>query len=313
MKQQLTLLHPERRPAGRIRAAIFDFDGTFSTLRCGWEKVMRALMLEMISGGPAEAAPAALQKEVDAYIDESTGIQTIYQMQWLRDRVAAAGLAEETRDEWWYKSEYNRRLMEQVNVRLERLEQGLDDPQQYLIRGTAEFVQALTARGVKVYLASGTDHEDVVREAAALGVSQYFTEIKGAPMHEAACSKEAVIRMILEEKGLAGEELLVVGDGKVEIALGAQAGAFTLGAATDEKALAGISPVKRARLVKAGADALTGDFTDGRRSPRISQSDLRDMRASSFHRDHTRRKDRVSYLQNRGPGECSSEHLRGSG
>ena len=27
---------------------LFDFDGTISTLRCGWEKVMKPLMLEMI-------------------------------------------------------------------------------------------------------------------------------------------------------------------------------------------------------------------------------------------------------------------------
>ena len=34
-----------------VRAVLFDFDGTISTLRCGWEAVMKPLMLEMISGG----------------------------------------------------------------------------------------------------------------------------------------------------------------------------------------------------------------------------------------------------------------------
>ena len=33
-----------------IKAAVFDFDGTISTLRCGWEEVMEPLMLECISG-----------------------------------------------------------------------------------------------------------------------------------------------------------------------------------------------------------------------------------------------------------------------
>ena len=37
----LEILHPDRLPGGRVQAAIFDFDGTFSTLRCGWEEVMR--------------------------------------------------------------------------------------------------------------------------------------------------------------------------------------------------------------------------------------------------------------------------------
>ena len=29
------------RPAGSVRAVLFDFDGTISTLRCGWEEVMQ--------------------------------------------------------------------------------------------------------------------------------------------------------------------------------------------------------------------------------------------------------------------------------
>ena len=51
MKAPLEMLHPDHLPKGKVKAAIFDFDGTFSTLRCGWEKVMRKLMLELISGG----------------------------------------------------------------------------------------------------------------------------------------------------------------------------------------------------------------------------------------------------------------------
>ena len=36
----LEIIKSDHRPQGTIRAAVFDFDGTFSTLRCGWEKVM---------------------------------------------------------------------------------------------------------------------------------------------------------------------------------------------------------------------------------------------------------------------------------
>ena len=63
---------------GPVRAVLFDFDGTISTLRSGWELVMKPLMLEMIAGGMDW--DDALEREVDAYIDESTGIQTILQM-----------------------------------------------------------------------------------------------------------------------------------------------------------------------------------------------------------------------------------------
>lgn len=256
----LEILRPDHCPQGTIRVAVFDFDGTFSTLRCGWEKVMRPLMLEHISGGQGYGPD--LEAKVDAYIDASTGIQTVYQMQWLAEQVEAAGFGKPERDAWWYKDEYNRRLMEQVSTRIARLESGLDKPEQYLVAGAVEFLQALKQAGVEVYLASGTDHKDVVHEATVLGVADYFTQIKGAPERKAACSKEAVLKMILEEKNLPGECLLLVGDGKVEIALGAECGAYTLGAATNEEELHGLNPVKRERLRKAGADVIIGDFTD---------------------------------------------------
>ena len=260
--KELELIHPDHLPQGRVRAAIFDFDGTFSTLRCGWEQVMAPMMLEMISGGKAEDASDELRQEVNTYIDTSTGIQTVYQMRWLQERVEAEGRAVAGRDQWWYKDEYNRRLMEQVQVRMDRLNQGLDQPGQYLIAGAVEFLHKLRDLGIDVYLASGTDHSDVLREAAALGVADCFTAIKGAPERQVACSKEAVLRMILEEKKLPGEALLLVGDGKVEIALGAKCGAYCLGAATDETARHGVNPVKRDRLIRAGADAIVGDFSD---------------------------------------------------
>ena len=258
MSTPLEILHPNHLPEGRIRAAIFDFDGTFSTLRCGWEKVMRKLMLEMISGG--REYDKSLEDKVDAYIDMSTGIQTVYQMQWLMEEVEKAGFGTPDRDVWWYKDEYNRRLMEEVSGRIHRLETGEDKPEQYLVAGAVDFLQTLRSAGIAVYLASGTDHTDVVHEATVLGVAELFSVIKGAPERQMACSKEAVLKMLLEESGLPGECLLLVGDGKVEIALGAQNGAYTLGAATDEANLRGVNPVKRERLIRAGADALVGDF-----------------------------------------------------
>lgn len=242
---------------GPVRAAVFDFDGTVSTLRCGWEQVMRPLMLEYIAG---DDPPPALAAEVDRYIDESTGIQTVYQMQWLSERVAAAGGP--LRDPWWYKAEYNRRLMERIQHKLSAVKNGDEPAANYLVAGALPFLRALRERGVRLYLASGTDDADVKNEAALLGAAPFFDEIHGAPAGVAACSKEAVLRMLFTEKGFRGPELLVVGDGKIEIALGRACGALALGAATNEKERRGVDPVKRARLIKAGAHAVVGDFAD---------------------------------------------------
>ena len=246
-------------PGAPIRAALFDFDGTISTLRYGWEAVMREMMLELLSRG---APDAALEREVDAYIEESTGIQTIHQMKWLAARARSLGRNDLPDDPWWYKDEYNRRLMRTVSARVEALSSGAQPPEQYLIAGAAEFLNALRARGVGLYVASGTDDADVRAEARALGVEKYFARIAGAPNRAEGCAKEAALRMLVDEIGLSGERIAVIGDGKVEIGLARDIGARALGLATDEAALRGVNPAKRARLIRAGADAIAGDFED---------------------------------------------------
>lgn len=66
----------------------------------------------------------------------------------------------------------------------------------------------------------------------------------------------------MEQESLHGSDFAVIGDGKVEIRLGHEAGARTLGLASNEETLCGINPIKRERLTRAGADAICGDFTD---------------------------------------------------
>lgn len=245
----------DRRPQpGQIKAVLFDFDGTLSTLRCGWEKVMEPMMVEFLGEGSE-------QKAAD-YIDESTGIQTVYQMRWLVQQLELRGKGHPDRDEWWYKDEYNRRLMETVDKRKQDLNTGALQPEAYLIRGSQAFLNRLKNAGLALYVASGTDHQDVVRENKLLKVFDYFTLVQGAPERRADCSKEAVMRMLLAEKGLKGSELVVVGDGKVEIALAAEVGAYGIGVASDELKRFGINPRKASRLRKAGADILIGDFED---------------------------------------------------
>jgi phosphoglycolate phosphatase-like HAD superfamily hydrolase len=248
---------PEDR--SKLKVALFDFDGTVSTLRHGWEKIMEPMMLEMIAG--SSAIDEALIAEVRDYIDQSTGIQTIYQMQWLAEAVRKYGKNPGASDDpWWYKAEYNRRLMCLVEERKESILKGNKTRKDFLVKGSEEFLTALVENGVEIYVASGTDHEDVVKEAEILGLKKYFKEIAGAPPGKADCSKEAVLRKLVQENNLKGQEVIVIGDGKVEIALGKEVGAITLGVASEEEKLCGVNPIKRERLIKAGAHAITGDF-----------------------------------------------------
>ena len=174
-------------------AAVLDFDGTISKLRAGWERVMEPLMCENIPGGADE-----VRSLVRRYIDESTGIQTIFQMRWLAEEIARRGGT--PADPWAYKDEYNRRLMAEVSRRRRAVADGTERAADYLVPGARDFLAALRARGVRLYAASGTDEEDVCAEAAVLGVDEYFTEIAGAARATDRCSKEAVLRRLVEHK-----------------------------------------------------------------------------------------------------------------
>lgn len=249
-----------RAPEGvsPIRAALFDFDGTISILRCGWEDVMAPLfcevLLPLVQEHPDEIAPLAA-----AYIDQSTGIQTIFQMKWLAAEVARRG--GQAGDPWAYKEEYNRRLMRRVEEKKALLLSGAHSRDRYLVAGAVEFLAFLKGKGVRIDVASGTDHPDVVAEAEALGVAGYFDSIMGAPPNEENCSKETVLNRLIAQHTGDGGRIAVIGDGKVEIALGRKIGAVTIGIASDERTGHGVNPAKTVRLEQAGADLIIGDFT----------------------------------------------------
>lgn len=243
---------------------MFDFDGTLSTLRAGWEEVMIPFIKESIVGN-RQLLPADdrnIQSEIEAYVDQSTGIQTIYQMRWLAEKVRTVGWNKEIGDEWEYKAEYNRRLLVHVQQRIRHLESGELSPDDFLIKGSYAFLQSLDRLGVEMYVASGTDHPDVVREAGVLHVSGFFKEIAGAPVDRAECSKEKIMQELIESKNLKGSEFAVIGDGKVEIRLAKERGSLALGLASDETRREGLNPVKKKRLIAAGADHIAPDFKD---------------------------------------------------
>ena len=240
----------EQHTKRKIDHAVFDFDGTLSTLRCGWETVMEPLMLECIFG---DGYTSEDRQEVRDYIKNSTGIQTILQMKWLAERVRLQGKA--PLDPWEYKAEYNRRLMVNVQKNVEDALSGNAD--RYVIRSAEQFLAALRERGIKISAASGTDEADVIREAEVLGLSRYFEEIAGARPHSEDCSKEATLRRLISH-GSGG--ILVVGDGPVEIRLGKASGACTLGICGKEKELCGYDEVKVRRLTDAGTHALADCF-----------------------------------------------------
>jgi phosphoglycolate phosphatase-like HAD superfamily hydrolase len=260
----LEVVNPSAR-LGQVRHALFDFDGTISVIRRGWETIMIPMMVEMICDG--RNPTPEIESEVADYVDRSTGILTIKQMQWLEEAVRRYGFARNPKTAREYKHIYNERLLRPVRQRIAQMECNCVADSQtardtLMIAGARDFLHGLRERGVTLYLASGTDHEYVVEEATALGVAALFGEhIYGARDDTEAYTKERIIEHILDHYDLHGSELLVVGDGPVEIRHARERGALALGVAANEERQQGLDPRKRQRLLDAGADLIVTDFS----------------------------------------------------
>ncbi len=252
----------------QIKHAVFDHDGTISTLRQGWEEIMVPMMVKAILGDDYETADETLyhkaRNRVLDYIDKSTGIQTIVQMEALVEMVKEFGIvrADKILDKLGYKEIYNNALMELVNRRIEKFKNGELDINDYTIKGSLEFLETLKKRGIKLYLASGTDRHDVIAEAEALGYAGLFDGgIHGSVGDVTKYSKKMVIEKIMADNKLQGPDLVVFGDGPVEIRECRKRDGIAVGIASDEIRRHGLSAEKRTRLIKAGAHVIVPDLS----------------------------------------------------
>lgn len=255
-----------RIETGKIKHVIFDFDGTISLLREGWESIMESMMIACICGD--HRPTLEIIQHVREYIDETTGIQTIIQMQGLVQMVKRYRLvpSDKILDQWGYKRLYNERLLKRVRKRIQKIETKKNGIAKFTLTGAMDFCKRLFQRRLVMYLASGTDLEDVQNEAKLLQVDHYFKGgIYGAVGSIEVYSKALVIKNILKTHDLCGSELIVFGDGPVEIQNAKSNGAIAVGIASYEVNRKGWNQKKIKRLVNAGCDILIPDFSDGDR------------------------------------------------
>jgi phosphoglycolate phosphatase-like HAD superfamily hydrolase len=245
-------------PVGHIRHALFDFDGTVSLIREGWQGVMIPMMVEILLQTPHHESEEELHSVVTDYVDRLTGKQTIYQMIQLCEEVRQRG--GKPLNPLEYKWMYLDRLWERIEGRVVGLKNGEIEPEEMMVPGAVPMLEALRARGVSCYLASGTDEVYVLDEAAALGLPPYFAGIYGALDDYQNYSKKMVIERILNENRLSGPEFVTFGDGYVEIEDTKAVGGIAVGVASDEVNRQGINEWKRRRLIEAGADIIIPDF-----------------------------------------------------
>ncbi len=249
-------------PRPDISHVLFDFDGTLSLIREGWEEVMIAMFVEMLPprGGESEKDRERLARED---IMRLNGKQTIYQMIRLAERVRERG--GQPRDPLWYKHEYLQRLDRTIEGRIQGLRQGHIRPDDLLVYRARPLLEELQRRGLTLYLASGTDEPYVKQEAELLDLTRYFgPRIYGAIDDYKKFSKKIVIERILRENAIDGRRLLSFGDGYVEIENTKQVGGLAVAVASDEAHNGSglMDEWKRQRLIRVGADVVIPDFRD---------------------------------------------------
>ncbi len=246
------------------RVALFDFDGTLSLIRSGWQDVMIPMMMDALTPISTGETAAELRVVVDEYVWRLTGKETIYQMMELTAQVEKRTGQPSAVTPIDYKREYLRRLEVRIENRVERLRTQQMEPDELMVPGSRQLLEKLRARGVTLVLASGTDDEDVRAEAALLQIDGYFLGGIFGAKDDMSFSKAAVVRSLLEDSRCKPSELLGFGDGYVEIEEVKKAGGFAVGIATAEPECLHIDEGKRRRLLAAGADIIIANFLDPR-------------------------------------------------
>jgi phosphoglycolate phosphatase len=245
--------------AARARVALFDFDGTISTIRSGWIDVMAPMMVEILLDLKTGEAEADLDRLIRELIWRTTGKETIYQMMDFAAEVSKRGGT--PLEPLQYKTMYLDLLWVRIVGRIEDLKSQRVAPEHYMVPGARALLAALRERGLKMYLASGTDEIFMAEEARLLGVSPFFDGgVYGAQEDYKSFSKKILIQRIISSTDVRGCEIVGFGDGYVEIEETKLVGGTTVGVATKEPECAEVDEWKRQRLIGVGADFVVPNF-----------------------------------------------------
>jgi phosphoglycolate phosphatase len=245
--------------AAGAKVALFDFDGTLSLVRSGWMEVMVPMMVEILADLKTGETEAELKTVVEDFVWRLTGKETIYQMIEFASNVEKRG--GKALDPLEYKKMYLDLLWERIRGRVEELKSGRVSPEKYMVPGARALLESLKERGLKMYLASGTDEVYMKEEARLIDVAKYFDGgVYGALDDYKSFSKKILVQRILAGADVQGEEIIGFGDGYVEIEEVKLVGGVAVGVASMEPECMAVDEWKRQRLIGVGADYIVPNY-----------------------------------------------------
>ena len=245
---------------GHVRFAVFDFDGTLSLIREGWQEVMASAMLAELLKTPDHEPEPELRHFLADLVTQTTGQTTSYQMTCLAAEVRKRG--DPPQDPLVYKQRYLARLGERIGQRVAALKAGRATPDDMMVPGSREILEDLRMRGVRSYLVSGTYEPYLLDETKVLDVAAYFDGIYGAQDDPNRFSKRQFLERFIAERRLRGHEWVSIGDGITEIKEAKRMGGIAVGVASNEVERIGMNERKRNLLIEAGADIIVPDFRE---------------------------------------------------
>jgi len=252
-----------RETGAVIRHALFDWDGTISLLRAGWGGVMEAQWLSELPAEDGETAEARARLAHDE-IWRLNGKPTIHQMARLAELTGARGGKARSASE--YNSDYQNRLAELIAGRADRIRAGIATADDFMVAGVRDFLGHLTAQGIQLHVASGTELKFVQAEAQWLGLAHFFADRFHGPRDpdDRDFSKRGVMERILSQSNLPGTALVAFGDGHVEIEQARAVGGYAVAVCSDETNWRSrrLDGAKENRLSIAGAHFCIPDFLE---------------------------------------------------
>ncbi|MDD6483149.1 MAG: HAD hydrolase-like protein [Clostridiales bacterium] len=213
-----------------------------------------------------ESCGTKVLSETDRFCIESAGLSALTQMEWAIRRAVEEGTVkvscnkntnseiikriwngEEIFDEFKETDEMREMLAERTPrlfklyeavlngyCRDKNLEKAKENPKDFLVPGSMEFMRFLKEQGVKNYFVTGAVvekgmgmHEEVEGLGYKIGRDEIVEDILGSTWTE-KMPKEMVMKELLEDLKTDGKNVLVVGDGRAEILAGSEMGALVI-------------------------------------------------------------------------------------
>jgi len=137
-----------------------------------------------------------------------------------------------------------------------------ENPEEFRIAGSMEFLRFLKSNGVKNYFVTGAVvqkgmgmHQEVEALGYEIGEGKLVEDIIGSTWTE-KMPKDMVMQKLLKDLNIKGENVLVVGDGRAEIQAGVQMGAFVVSRLPEN------ADFQRDLHKKLGTNLIIEDFND---------------------------------------------------